>query len=194
MAELNTNDGGGKDKKVRSKKAQNSVDLAAMVDLAFLLITFFMLTTTLMKAQSMSLAMPAKDNDKEAIDTETKVPETRTVTLLLGEDNKLVWYLGLVDNPLDGPTVTTYGKDGIRPVLLEKNRLALQHSQDEEKGLIVIIKPSDKSTYKDLVDALDEMAITHTKVYAIVDMTDADLQLLINEGLYTKDEDKTDEL
>jgi biopolymer transport protein ExbD len=89
MAELNTGDGGGgKDKKVRSKKQNSKVDLTAMVDLAFLLITFFMLTTTLSKPQSMNLGLPDKQDDPS--EKPIKVDENRTMTILLGKDNKLV--------------------------------------------------------------------------------------------------------
>lgn len=159
---------------------KTSVDLTAMVDLAFLLITFFMLTTTLNKPQSMNLAMPDK-SDPTAEDT--KVDETRTLTMLLGSDNKLVWYVGRLDGMIEGPEVQTYGKDGIRQVLLTKNRQALARTQDETKGLIVIIKPSDKSDYRNLVDALDEMAITQIKTYAIVDIDPVELEMLGAEGL-----------
>lgn len=178
-----------KDKKVRSKKMNPSVDLTAMVDLAFLLITFFMLTTTLSKSQSMDLAMPDKSEELTE-ETETKVSENRTVTLILGDDNKMVWYLGQTTSPLEGPNVETYGKNGIRKVLLSKSKQALARSGDEEKGLIVIIKPSDQSHYRNLVDVLDEMAITKIKTYAIVDMTDDDIEMLENEGLYQSNDNK----
>ncbi|MDR2937897.1 MAG: biopolymer transporter ExbD [Prevotellaceae bacterium] len=179
MAELNTDS--GKEKKGKSKKLGSGVDLTAMVDLAFLLITFFMLTTTLSKPQSMNLAMPDK-SDKSARN-ETKVSDRRTLTLLLGTDNKLVWYMGQTAKPLDGPTVTGYGKNGLRQVLLDKNSQVLARTQDPERGLIVIIKPSNKSLYHNLVDALDEMAITKVKTYAIVEITPEDLELLDKEGL-----------
>lgn len=182
MAELNTPDTGKKgDKKVRSKKMNSKVDLTAMVDLAFLLITFFMLTTTLAKPQSMDLAMPDKSDPTEANDT--KVADNRTVTLILGTNNKLVWYMGQAAKPLDGPLASGYGKDGIRKILLEKSQQVLARTQDTEKGLIVIIKPSEKSSYHNLVDALDEMAITKVKTYAIVDVAEEDIKLLENEGL-----------
>ena len=101
MAELNTDGGGGgKGGKVRSKKQNSKVDLTAMVDLAFLLITFFMLTTTLSKPQSMSLGLPDKNDD---IDVNVKVDENRTVTLLLGADNKMTFYMGLLETPIGGP-------------------------------------------------------------------------------------------
>ena len=187
MAELNTGgDSGGKGKKVRSKKLSNSVDLTAMVDLAFLLITFFMLTTTLSKPQSMNLAMPDKPDPTEQTNPEEdviKVDEYRTITLILGTNNKLVWFKGQMKSPLEGPAVETYGKNGIRKVLIEKNRQALAYTQDAEKGLIVIIKPSEKSKYRNLVDVLDEMIITQVQRYAIVDIDKDDIALLENEGL-----------
>ncbi|MBK0369230.1 ExbD/TolR family protein [Flavobacterium agrisoli] len=167
MAELNTGDGGGKDGKVRSKKLSSKVDLTAMVDLAFLLITFFMLTTTLSKPQSMSLALPDKD-DNEINNKEVKVDENRTMTLLLGENGKLVYYMGLITNPLIAPKDIAYGKNGIRPELIARKKSVLEYTGNPEKGIIVIIKPSKKSKYKNLIDILDEMAITDVKTYAIV--------------------------
>ncbi len=181
MAELNTAaPKGGKGKKVRSKKMNAGVDLTAMVDLAFLLITFFMLTTTLAKPQSMNLAMPDKSGPD---DTQIVVPETRTMTILLGTNNKLVWYMGKLDNILGGPDVTGYGKDGLRKLLVDRNRQVLSVTQDLEKGLIVIIKPSDKSQYHNLVDALDEMAISQIGSYAIVDISPIEVDLLQEQGL-----------
>lgn len=180
MAELNTG-GNGKDKKVRSKKQNAGVDLTAMVDLAFLLITFFMLTTSMNKPQSMNLAMPDKaDANKE--EDKTKVDENRTLTILLGADNKMKWYMGMPHEPIEGPTDTSYGKNGVRQVLLEKDKQAKSYSQDEEKGLIVIIRASKNANYRNLVDILDEMAITGVKSYAIVDITDTDMEFLGEEN------------
>ena len=91
MAELNTGDGGGgKGGKVRSKKQNSKVDLTAMVDLAFLLITFFMLTTSLSKPQSMDLSLPDKDPIKDEVPI--KVDENRTMTVMLGANNKIIYY------------------------------------------------------------------------------------------------------
>lgn len=178
MAELNTGGGDDGGKKVRSKKQNAGVDLTAMVDLAFLLITFFMLTTSMNKPQSMNLAMPDKDADKTQEDEKTKVDENRTMTILLGGDNKMKWYMGMPGSPLEGPTDQTYGKDGIRPILLDKNKQAVAYSRDEEKGLIVIIKASENATYRNMVDILDEMAITNIKSYALVDITKEELEML----------------
>src|SRR5690606_39734157 len=147
----------GKGGKVRSKKQAGRVDLTAMVDLAFLLITFFMLTTSLSKPHAMDVAMP--DKNQENKEDLLELADNRTMTILLGSDNKIEYYMGLLDSPLEGPTVTTYGKDGIRPVLLEQLKRVPQVTGDPEKGLIVIIRPSDKSSYRNLVDILDEMKI-----------------------------------
>src|SRR3954469_5065431 len=91
MAELDTS-GGGKHKggKVRSKKTSTRIDLTAMVDLAFLLITFFILTTTLNKPKAMDLAMPDKDEQN----TQLPVAASRTMTVLLGSNNKVEWFVG----------------------------------------------------------------------------------------------------
>ena len=171
MAELNTGDGGGgKGGKVRSKKQNSKVDLTAMVDLAFLLITFFMLTTSLSKPQSMDLSLPDKDPDPIR-QYDTKVDENRTMTVMLGENNKMVYYMGLFATPKAGPKDIAYGKDGIRKELLTQKKAVLAYSAaigKPKNGIIVIIKPTKKSNYRNLVDILDEMAITGVETYAIV--------------------------
>ncbi|AOW08312.1 ExbD/TolR family protein [Flavobacterium gilvum] len=172
MAELNTGDGGGgKGGKVRSKKQNSKVDLTAMVDLAFLLITFFMLTTTLSKPQSMDLTLPDKEDDNKD-NKDVKVDENRTMTILLGENGKLVRYVGVLGpTVIEAPKDFTYGKDGIRKELIARKEKVKQYSISQGKpknGMIVIIKPSNKSTYRNLVDVLDEMAIVGVDTYAIV--------------------------
>jgi biopolymer transport protein ExbD len=171
MAELNTGDGGGgKGGKVRSKKQNSKVDLTAMVDLAFLLITFFMLTTSLSKPQSMDLSLPDKDDDSTKT-KDTKVDENRTMTVMLGENNKMVYYMGLLATPIAGPKDIAYGKDGIRREVLKRKKSVLEYSTalgKPKNGIIVIIKPTKKSTYRNLVDILDEMAISGVETYAIV--------------------------
>ena len=169
MAELNTGDGGGgKGGKVRSKKQNSKVDLTAMVDLAFLLITFFMLTTSLSKPQSMSLGLPDKDPKDKTDDV--KVDENPTMTVVLGENDKMFYYMGIINTPMV-PKVIAYGKDGIRKELLKRKKEVLAYSTAKgrpDQGMIVIIKPGKKSTYKNVVDILDEMAISSIPTYTIV--------------------------
>lgn len=179
MAQLDT--GGGKaDKggKVRSKKQNSSVDLTAMVDLAFLLITFFMLTTSLSKPQSMDLAMPDKD---EKIEDNILIDENRTMNIVLGPDNKLQMYMGQINKPLEGPKALTYSKESLRKEILEKIKSVPMATRTTAKPngepLIVLIKASKESSYMNLIDVLDEIAIGKVQVYAIVDIVPQEIQL-----------------
>src|SRR5579875_2904805 len=120
MAELDTS-GGGKKKggKVRSKKASTRVDLTAMVDLAFLLVTFFMLTTTLSKPRAMDLAMPVGD-DAGA------VSDLRSVTLCLGSHDQAFVYRGLLEHPVAPPQVINLNKRELRTSLIDIKKQVLQ--------------------------------------------------------------------
>ena len=144
MAELNTGDGGGKkgSGKVRSKKSNAKVDLTAMVDLAFLLITFFMLTTSLSKPQSMDLGLPDKD-EKDKPEKDIKVDQRRTMTIIMGENNKVKWFHGLLEAPEPNgkPTDAQYGRNGLRKEILKRVISVPQVTGNKDKGLIVIIKP-----------------------------------------------------
>ena len=177
MAELDTS-GGGKHKggKVRTKKKATRVDLTAMVDLAFLLITFFILTTTLNKPKAMELIMPDKD-DKN---TQMPVPETRTMTLLLGKGDKLEWFVG--EPGKSTPQIEGYGKNDLRKTLIDEN----QKIKDSHGGLpmIVVVKPSSESTYKNVVNVMDELNIVDIEQRAIVDITPVELDLLKRDGLF----------
>jgi biopolymer transport protein ExbD len=185
MAELNTGDGGGKkgSGKVRSKKSNAKVDLTAMVDLAFLLITFFMLTTSLSKPQSMDLGLPDKEKDPLKKEVDIKVDQRRTMTVIMGDNDKIKWYHGLLDAPEPNgkPTDAQYGKNGLRKEILKRVVSVPQVTGDKDKGLIIIIKPSKKSTYRNLVDVLDEMAICKVPTYAIVNDITPEEKVLIEE-------------
>jgi biopolymer transport protein ExbD len=182
MAELNTGGDGGKGGKVRSKKSNAKVDLTAMVDLAFLLITFFMLTTSLSKPQSMDLGLPDKE-DKEDKQKDIKVDQRRTMTIILGKDNKIKWFHGLLEapEPNGAPTDAVYGKNGIRKEILKRVVSIPQLIGDPKKGMIVIIKPTKNSTYRNLVDILDEMAIADVPTYAIVNDITPEEKKLVEE-------------
>jgi len=179
MAELDTS-GGGKHKggKIRSKKASTRVDLTAMVDLAFLLITFFMLTTTLSKKKAMDLAVP----DTSVPQSHIAFAATRSMTILLGSHNKLEWYMGEVGKT--PPTVDNYGKDGLRKALIENGKKVAETHAAPDNFMLVLIKPSDKSTYENLVTTLDEMSITNVQSYAIVKILPIEVADLQKNGLY----------
>ena len=179
MAELDTS-GGGKHKggKIRSKKASTRVDLTAMVDLAFLLITFFMLTTTLSKKKAMDLTMP----DNSVKTSQLPVAATRSMTVLLGSHNKLEWYMGEAGK--SAPTVDNYGKDGLRKALIENEKKVEETHAAPDNFMIVLIKPSDKSTYENLVNALDELNITNIQSKAIVKITPQEIAELQKNNIY----------
>ena len=122
MAEVNTgDDGGGKKKhgKQRAKKSSTRIDMTPMVDLGFLLLTFFILTTTFNKPQAMEINMPIKD-DKLKEEQKNKVPADHTLNILLTDKNVVYWYFGVADpsKPLPSLTKTNYSKDGIRKILI----------------------------------------------------------------------------
>jgi biopolymer transport protein ExbD len=162
--------GGGKEKggKKRSKKSSTKIDMTPMVDLAFLLLTFFMLTTTFAKPQIMDITMPVKDPNENV---ETPVKASNALTILLGEKDQVYYYQGLLAEGEAEPELikADYSSKGIRQVLLR-----LRSNPD----LVVMIKPHEESRYNNVVDILDEMAITDIRKYAIVDITDADKELL----------------
>lgn len=207
MADIDTGGGGGKHKggKVKAKKMSTRVDFTPMVDLGFLLITFFMLTTTLNKPQSMELNMPEKDVKK---DEQQKINDEQAITILLGKNDKVYYYAGMP--PADGtpPQLTESSfdpKTGIRKYLLERNarvlneikplRAKLQAGQMSEdqyrkalaevkkndvKGIVVLMKAHKESKYKNMVDILDEMAICNVPRYAIVDIAPTEAIILDN--------------
>lgn len=184
MAELNQDSGGKKGGKVRSKKSGGRVDLTAMVDLAFLLITFFMLTTSLSKPQAMDVNMPDKNKDMNEQNPEIDIADNRSITLLLGSDDKIAWYYGQLDKPITPPTIVDYSQEGIRKVVLEKKAQVPQVAGG--KDLIVVIRPSDRSVTRNLVDILDEMKITDVKRFMISKIKPEEVEVLEENGIYNQ--------
>ncbi|MEO6149495.1 MAG: biopolymer transporter ExbD [Mucilaginibacter sp.] len=174
MAEMNAAAGTPRKKTARKRMPPPRVDLTAMVDLAFLLITFFMLTTTFNKPKAMPVAMPVDAPD-------CYVSEKRTMTVCLGRDNKVMWYLGLPETPILQPTVAGYSEIGIRKAILEATNYV---KKTTGKTLMVIIKPADSSIYDNLVATLDEMEIGKVPSYAITDISAKDIDLLKQKGIY----------
>ena len=211
MSEVQQQEGsdkGGKHKKVRAKKSSTHIDMTPMVDLAFLLLTFFILTTTFSKPKTMDITMPVKDTTEI---NRTKVPASQTMSILLTDNDRIIWYMG-IDSAGAPPQTniadfSTSGEKSIHKVLLERNKLIADQvrlvldsvkrglipdnedeikrhkaavKQAEKKGLIVLIKPDDKSKYKNLVDILDEMLICNVARYAIVDLSESEKELIKN--------------
>ena len=170
-------DSGGKGGKKRAKKMSTKIDMTPMVDLAFLLLTFFMLTTTFNKPNVLQLTMPVKEKKQ---DEQINIKASEAMSIILGKDNKAYYYMGL-NTPNDKTVavpeikVTNYGPDGIRKVILERQRQA--------PAPIILLKPNDDSKYKNMVDILDEMNITNQKKYALVPASKDDISLITASGL-----------
>lgn len=206
MAEIEGGGGGGKHKggKKRGKKLSTRVDFTPMVDLGFLLITFFMLTTSMNKPQTMEINMPVKEDvPPEDI---TKLKASQAITLLLAKDDKVVYYfVDAVTGEPGTPQITNFSAGGIRATLLKENKKRnpaidsvnvykdmfskgtineaqykgyLAGVRNNKDALVVVIKASDKSRYNNLVDILDEMLICNIGRYAVVDITPPEVDML----------------
>ncbi|MCL1616934.1 biopolymer transporter ExbD [Bacteroides sp. ET71] len=209
MAEIQ--ESGGKKSNSKQKKMTVRVDFTPMVDMNMLLITFFMLCTTLSKPQTMEISMPS--NDKNITDEQrSKVKASQAITLLLAGEDKLYYYEGEPDyKDFNSLKQTSYQADGLRAMLLRRNRVAVQKvnelkqqkadlkiSEDDYKKQLsdiksgddtptVIIKAQGEASYKNLIDALDEMQICNIGKYVIADMADGDEFLIKNfesQGAY----------
>ena len=188
----------------KQKKMNARVDFTPMVDMIMLLVTFFMLCTSLLKPQTMEISMPSDKQDLKD-ENRSQVAESKAFTILLDADNTIYYYEGKPD--FTGATLvkTTYGRDGIRAALQKKNEQAQKQveqlkkefelkrssnpaedekAQEEYKKKLreiknsditpsVIIKASDGATYKNLIDALDEMQICYIGRY-VIDKFDTD--------------------
>lgn len=138
--------------------------MTPMVDLGFLLLTFFIFTTTFSKPNMMKLNMPEKTDDKKPETMESKV--SNTITIVMGKDDRIFWYQKpLTDVTVDDLTETNYSASGIRAEINKKRASAIDTSK-----FTVIIKPTNEATFENTVDILDEMEITGNKRFAIVDL------------------------
>jgi len=172
MAELDTSSGGGKKGgKVRSKKVSTKVDLTAMVDLAFLLITFFMLTTSLSKPIAMDIAKP----DQQDNDVRLELRASETMTILLGKNDKVAWYMGEAETAQ--PTIESFTE--VRKSLL-KNKEDLYKARGRQ--LVIVVKPTEGATYKNFVDIMDELNIAGIKTAPAID----DVNILDGEKAFMK--------
>ena len=207
-------DAGKKGKRSKQKKMTVRVDFTPMVDMNMLLITFFMLCTTMIKPQTMELSMPSNDKDLTD-DQKSKIKASQAITLLLGDEDKLYYYEG-EPNYQDYTFLkeTTYAPEGLRTFLLTRNASAVRQVNELKKQKTdlkiseeeytkqlaeiksgkdtptVIIKAMDGSSYKNLVNALDEMLICQIGKYVITDMVDGDHFLVENyetKGNLTKE-------
>jgi biopolymer transport protein ExbD len=204
MAEIIANEGGKKKGKKRAKKYSSHIDMTPMVDLACLLLTFFMLTTAFSKAKVMEIVLPEKTTEKDP--NAPKLDKDRALHIILIEGDKVLWYNGLAEKP-PYPTLTEtdFSADGIRNVLLHRNKELFLQIEAMNKGVtegkldiprdsvtsrrkkmmtldkqgpVVLIKASDNVKYKNIVDIIDEMAICNIARYALVDINPVEKKMV----------------
>jgi len=176
--------------------------MTPMVDLGFLLITFFIFTATMSTPSTMRLTMPKDDNKPEDL---TEVKESAALTIMMGKDNQIFYYEGQLE--ADGSNFKSSTYKDIRQVILDKKKAVIaSHRHDagcekirerdkadrklasadpnscKDKDLVVVIKPNDEASYKNSVDILDEMAINDIKRFALIDITSQENQFVNASG------------
>lgn len=186
MAELDTSSSGGSHKKggvKKGKKLSTRVDLTPMVDLGFLLITFFIFTTTMSQPKTMEINMPFKDKNQPT--PPSKVKNSTALTILLSKEHRVYYYEGIGDDPVNPPKVevTTFKTPGgIRQVIIDKkakvDAMVRSGALGATDKTTVLIKPDKNSTYEDFVNIIDEMSINGTQVYAIVNISPVDQEFI----------------
>lgn len=162
------------------------VDLTPMVDLGFLLITFFMFTTTMAKPTAMELQMPYKEPNMKPTAL-SPVKNSTAMTILLGKDHRIYYYYGMgadLQHPPEVKVTSFKDIDGIRNAIAAKKKMIQELINsgaahiDATDQLTIMIKPTDNSSTDDLVNMLDEMRINSVQVYAVTDITPADLAFI----------------
>jgi biopolymer transport protein ExbD len=194
--------------KKRPKKHSTNIDMTPMVDLMCLLITFFMLTTAFAKPKVMEITMPEKKDINDPPQKDVLIDAKRTVNILISGDDKIYYYEGLADinkPPLPVLVKSGYGPDGIRKYLLERNKNVFEQvtqlrekvikgelvmadstlirkikeiKKSDVKAPIILIKAAEKAKYRNIVDIIDEMAITNISSYAVVDIAPTEIKML----------------
>lgn len=156
----------------RCARLSTRVDLTPMVDLGFLLITFFIFNTRLSQPMTIHLVMPANGDS-------TAIPASKTLNLVLEAENRVFYYPGA---EVWNQNCTDFSPTGLRKLLLETQQNLRKHNR-ENGSLIVLIYPRPGSSYINLVDTIDELMITGVKNYVVMDSDwPAQTQLRIAPG------------
>jgi biopolymer transport protein ExbD len=178
MAEMDTSSGGGHKKGPgvkKPKKLSTRVDLTPMVDLGFLLITFFVFTTTMAKPTAMNMNEPKDTNEQEQL----KVKESAVMTILLGKNDQIYYYYGTLTAEGASEQFKSSNFKDIRKLILDK-RNSVPNGDQAKSDLMYIIKSDKEATFRNAIDILDEMAINKIPPghYAEVDMSETEALLI----------------
>ena len=207
MSEIIESGGGGhgKHQKKRAKKHSSRVDMTPMVDLGFLLLTFFVLTTQFSKPKTMEIHMPVipKDTTKRM-----KIEDETALTLLLSEKKeKIYYYYGKFKPDASIIKTTDYSKEGVRKVFRDRNKEVIEQIKQlkaklskreiadttykrlamtikgDKKSVFVIVKADDKAKYKNIIYVIDELNVADIGKYALVDISPAEIAMLRTMGI-----------
>ncbi|AZB09804.1 biopolymer transporter ExbD [Chryseobacterium sp. G0162] len=148
----------------KQKKKLIRVDMTPMVDLGFLLITFFMFTTNFTKPNVMDLRLPAKDPNPRPI--ETVIGDQNQITFILGKDNRIFYHQSNAkDLNTSNLKETDFSGIKVSKIISEAYKNA-----PKPENFTVIIKPTDEANYKNFVDMLDNLAIAKKERYGVTDI------------------------
>lgn len=187
MAAIEETSSVSKESSLKGKRMSTRVDMTPMVDLGFLLITFFMLATTMSKPTAMSVFFPAKSDD----DSGQPIKASGVLTIFLGARDEIYYLDGIAagDDRAEAALKTTKPGFDLRNVIFDAQKRVRARGGNEDRednDLIVVIKPTAVSSYKNMVDAMDEMAITKSRRYALVDELTADEEKVLGERILVK--------
>jgi len=157
----------------RIKKANLKIDMTPMVDLGFLLISFFIFTTEISKPVVTNLYMP-KDGDS------TKIADSKSLTILLSNNDHVSYYNGDMKAAIKNNQVFQTSYDEINGMgnIIRQRQNELNRRKIDKKSLVVLIKPGRESSYKNVINALDEMLINGVSRYVITDPENEEISLL----------------
>lgn len=202
MASIDTGGGDSGHKKgpgvKKAKKLSTRVDMTPMVDLGFLLITFFIFTTTMQTPATMDLNMP-KDTQKQ--EEQNQVKQSGALTIMLGKGNQIYYYEGQLQVDAANNNFKSSNFKDIRQVIIDKRKDVMAHHVHDascekiqqtakakgdpdwqnaclDRDFVVIIKPDSDATYKNTVDILDEMTINNVKRFAMIKILPEELALI----------------
>ena len=184
MADIDVSGGDSGHKKgpgvKKAKKLSTRVDMTPMVDLGFLLITFFIFTTTMSTPSTMKLMMPKDEKDPK---DQTEIKQSGALTIMMGKGNGVYYYEGMI--AADGSNFKSSTYKDIRDVIINKKKDVMKLGQSlgypkdsTDKDLVIVIKPNKEATYKNTVDILDEMTINQVRKFALVDITEDENMLV----------------
>lgn len=173
MAEVHQRESYTRKGGMRLKKLSTRIDLTPMVDLGFLLITFFIFTTTLSEPTAMKLVVP----DNHPVKDPPVTAESKTLSLLLGADNTIYYYNGQFTAQWKR---TGYNAAGIRAVIQQKlNQVKAQFGS--ASGAVILIKPTSDASYRNVLAVLDEMLINDVKRYMLLDPSTEEKEALVKK-------------